>query len=86
MSVGDVFGMAIAMIGLITLAGIMTETYKRRLTHRERMLELKVGQQACGAQPDRIEERLRVLERIATDNPGQLASAIEQLRQAERVA
>lgn len=85
MGVGDVFGLAIAMIGLISILAIFTETYKRRLAYKERVLELKATQRDTPAQTS-VEDRLRVLERIATDNPARLASAIEQLRQADPVA
>ncbi len=86
MGLGDVFGLAIAMIGLIAILAIFTETYKRRLAFKERVLELKAAQREATPGTDRVEARLRVLERIATDNPARLASAIEQLREPDRVA
>lgn len=85
MGFGDVIGLAIAMGSLIAIIAIFMEAYKRRLAYKERVLELK-GAQHTNPVDARIEERLRVLERIATDNPGQLAEQIEQLRLRDVVA
>lgn len=73
------------MLFLICFAGIMLDGYGRRLKSRERELELKVRLaeaevQGRAAVLPQVEERLRVLERIATDGDGRLASEIEALR------
>jgi hypothetical protein len=75
------------IIGLPTVLGIGFEVYKRHMAFKERQLELRIAQENSAA-PARstddvakLEQRVRVLERIATDNPGRLAAAIEDLRQ-----
>ena len=87
MGVGDVFGLAIAMAGLLGIIGIFTETYKRRLAHKERIAELRAGagQPASSTEHaqlvEKLEHRIRVLERIATDKTTTLAAQIEDLRE-----
>ncbi len=85
MSFGDVIGLLIAMGGLIGMIGILASTYKRRLAFKERKLELLASQTAekaaqYAAHTERLEARVRVLERIATDKGQDLAAAIEDLR------
>lgn len=65
--------------------GIGSDIYKRRLAFRERELELLSKQTAekaaqYAAQAERLEQRVRVLERIAIDNKSDLALQIENLR------
>ncbi|MBA4354917.1 MAG: hypothetical protein C0409_09510 [Novosphingobium sp.] len=65
--------------------GIGSDIYKRRLAFRERELELFSKQTAekaaqYAAQSERLEQRVRVLERIATENNADLALQIENLR------
>ena len=65
--------------------GIGSDIYKRRLAFRERELELFSKQTAekaaqYAAQSERLEQRVRVLERIATENKTDLALQIESLR------
>ena len=73
------------MIAIVALAGILLEAYNRKLKNRERELELRVrmaeveGRTREAGLPQ-IEERLRVLERIATDRKAGLADEIEALR------
>lgn len=73
------------MIAIISIAGILLEAYNRRLKNREREMEIQVrlveaeGRSRAAGLP-RIEERLRVLERIATDRKPGLAEEIEALR------
>jgi hypothetical protein len=77
--------MALA-IGITSVAGIMLDGYKRRLTSREKELELQVrlaeaqGRKGSG-EVAQLEQRLRVLERIATDKGSTLAAEIEDLRE-----
>ena len=85
MNPGDVIGLLIAMGGLIGLVGIIASTYNRRLAFKERQLELTASQTAekaaqYAAHSERLEARVRVLERIATDKGQDLAAAIEDLR------
>lgn len=68
--------------------GIGSDIYKRRLAFRERELELLSRQTAekaaqYAAQAERLEQRVRVLERIATENNNDLALQIENLRDAK---
>ena len=84
MSFGDVIGLLIAMGGLIGIIGISASTYSRRLRFKERQLELTASQTAekaaqYAAHTERLEARVRVLERIATDKGQDLAAAIEDL-------
>lgn len=82
----DTVAFACLVLGFICGSGIWLDAYKRRLTNRERELELKAriaeaqaGQNASSAAA--LEDRLRVLERIATDKPTTLAAQIEGLRE-----
>ena len=81
----DLLGLLIATGGLIGMIGILASTYKRRLAFKERKLELLASQTAekaaqYAAHTERLEARVRVLERIATDKGADLAAAIEDLR------
>ena len=74
------------VIGIIAISGIVLEAYNRKLKNRERELELRVrlaeadGRSRVAGVPQ-IEDRLRVLERIAIDRGGDLAGEIEALRE-----
>lgn len=74
------------IIGIIAISGIVLEAYNRKLKNRERELELRVrlaeadGRSRVAGVPQ-IEDRLRVLERIAIDRGGDLAGEIEALRE-----
>ncbi|MFM5924552.1 MAG: hypothetical protein ACKOPG_10240 [Novosphingobium sp.] len=85
MSFGDFMGLAAGMGGLVAIIAIMANLYRRRLEHKERMAELKFGGAAAAPERDnvveRLEHRLRVLERIATDKTTSLAAQIEDLRE-----
>lgn len=85
MNIAEAIAFCALMVGLISVAGILLEAHNRRLKNRERELELKVRLAEAEAQErvaglPRVEERLRVLERIATAPDGRLASEIENLR------
>lgn len=91
MSPADTIAFAALMIGLIAVFGVIADAYKRRLAFKERALELAARESAeqaahFAAQAQKLEARVRVLERIATDHQGQNASAlaaeIEDLRTA----
>ncbi len=77
--------LAFMLVVVPVVLGIGSDIYKRRLAFRERELELfskntaeKAAQYA--AQAERLEQRVRVLERIAIDNKSDLALQIENLR------
>jgi hypothetical protein len=83
---GGIFLAVIAIvIGLPVTLGIASDVYKRRLAFKEKEMELlsrhtaeKAAQYAAHA--ERLEQRVRVLERIATDKNVELATQIEDLR------
>ncbi|MEQ1641127.1 MAG: hypothetical protein ABL881_09990 [Novosphingobium sp.] len=84
MSFGDFMGLVAAMGGLVGIVAILGQAYQRRLEHKERIAELKVASPHATGRDDtvaRLEQRLRVLERIATDKTTGLASQIEDLRE-----
>jgi hypothetical protein len=87
MGPGENIALIAVVILIIVGLGVMGSMYSRRLAFKERQLELRIAQENSAA-PARstddvakLEQRVRVLERIATDNPGRLAAAIEDLRQ-----
>lgn len=88
MSFADAIAFCALVIGIISVAGIMLDAYKLRLTNREKELELRTrladadGARGAG-QVAEMEDRLRVLERIATDRRHMLADEIDQLREKE---
>jgi len=80
-----VFMLGIAMIGLVVLLGVGSEMFKRWLTHKERMadrLNAQAAEKAAqyAAHNERLEARVQVLERIATDRGVNLSHEIERLR------
>lgn len=73
------------VVGIPVIAGVGSDMYKRRLKLRERELELLGNQTAekaaqYAAQTERLEQRVRVLERVVTDRGIALADEIDQLR------
>jgi hypothetical protein len=89
MGPGEVMAiLATTFIAVVVIAALFA-TYSRRLQFKQRKLELEASRAEGAASPalDRVaqlEDRVRVLERIATDR-GQIASAelaarIEDLR------
>ena len=88
MSFGDFMGLAASMGGLVAIIAILSNAYRTRLEHKERIAQIKAnsGQAALpsperDATIERLEHRIRVLERIATDKSSSLAAQIEDLRQ-----
>jgi hypothetical protein len=72
-------------VGLPMVAVVIAEIGKRHIAFKERKLELmadKTAEKAAqyAAHVERLEQRMRVLERIATDKGVDLASQIENLR------
>ena len=73
------------VVGLPVVGGILADVYKRRLKFKERELELLGNQTAeraaqYAAHTERLEQRVRVLERIVTDRGIVVADEIENLR------
>jgi len=72
-------------VGLPMIAVTLTEITKRQIAFKERKLELMADRTAekaaqYAAHVERLEQRMRVLERIATDKGVDLAAQIETLR------
>jgi hypothetical protein len=70
---------------LIPLAAIMAGVMKKWLSIKERQIDAMTSQAAekaaqYAAQTERLEQRVRVLERIATDKGIDVADEIERLR------
>jgi hypothetical protein len=85
MNFSDAVAFSALVIGLICGAGIWLSAYQSRLKNREHELELRARiaeAEAKGAQSElaQLEQRTRVLERIATDGKAKLANEIEALR------
>lgn len=85
MSPEDALAFCALVIGVIVFLGIFSDIYKRRLSFKEREMELlsrhtaeKAAQYAAHA--ERLEQRVRVLERIAIEKTNGLSGEIEALR------
>ncbi len=73
------------VIGLPVILGIGSDMLKRWMKHKEKMADVMMQATAEKAaqyatQTERLEERVRVLERIVTDKGVALADEIEALR------
>ena len=87
MNFGDLMGLFVAMGGMVAIVAVIGNSYRHRLAHKLRLAELR----ATAAAPtnadqsadhvERLEHRIRVLERIATDKSSALATQIENLRE-----
>lgn len=80
-----IFMLAVVVVGLPVTLGIGSEMFKRWLKHKETMaaaLNAQAAEKAAqyAAHTERLEERVRVLERIATDRGVDIAREIEALR------
>lgn len=69
------------------IAGVGSDMFRRWLKHKEAMAQALNAQTAekaaqYAAQTERLEQRVRVLERIITDRGMGLADEIEKLRDA----
>ena len=82
------------MIGTVALVaiilGMARDTFQVWLKHKERQMELmanKTAEQAAqyAAKAQKLEARVRVLERIATDRGSDLAMQIEDLRDGDEL-
>ena len=87
MNFGDLMGMFVAMGGLVAIVAVIGNTYRHRLSHKLRLAELRASGPANANSEqqadlvERLEHRIRVLERIATDKTTSLAAQIEDLRE-----
>jgi hypothetical protein len=87
-------GEAISLLGvcalLIALVAMTFATYSRRLAFKQRKLELetqvRMGAPASSELVARLEKRVRVLERLATERGPDVAAQIEALREDRALA
>lgn len=82
-----IFMIAVVVVGLPVTLGIASEVFSRWLKHKERMAEALNAQTAekaaqYAAHTERLEQRVQVLERIATDRGIGISDEIERLRGA----
>ncbi|PKP93529.1 MAG: hypothetical protein CVT77_05285 [Alphaproteobacteria bacterium HGW-Alphaproteobacteria-16] len=73
------------VVGIPVIVGVGGEMFKRWLKHKEKMAEALSAQTAekaaqYAAHTERLEQRVRVLERIVTDKGIDVADQIERLR------
>ena len=82
-----VLGFFFIVVGIPVILGIGSDMYKRHLKFKERQLTLLSNETAekaaqYAAHTERLEARVRVLERIVTDRGIEVADEIEKLRDA----
>ena len=82
-----ILGFFFIVVGIPVILGVGGDMYRRHLKFKEKQLEAissetaeKAGQYA--AHTERLEQRMRVLERIVTDRGIEVADEIEKLRDA----
>lgn len=85
-----VIGFFFMVVGIPVIAGVLGDMYKRRMKLREKELELLGSQTAekaaqYAAHTERLEQRVRVLEQIVTDQGVHTAAQIEALREPRRI-
>ncbi len=82
-----VLSIMMIVVGIPVIGGLAYAAYEKRLQHQQIMAE-KLNAQAAekaaqyAAQTERLEQRVRVLERIVTDKGVDLAQEIDRLRDA----
>ncbi len=77
----------VIVVGIPVIAGVVGDSFKRHLKFKERQLEIRGTETAekaaqYAAQTERLEQRVRVLERIITDRGVDLSDEIDRLRDA----
>lgn len=80
-----ILGFFMIVVGIPVIGGLVADYHRRKLKLRERELEILGSQTAeraaqYAAHTERLEERVRVLERIVTDKGIGLSDEIEKLR------
>jgi hypothetical protein len=88
---GFIYGILLIVVALPVTLAMLAEVAKRHIAFKERKLELmadKTAEKAAqyAAHVERLEQRMRVLERIATDKGVGLADQIEGLREEPKLA
>lgn len=79
------FMLALVVVGLPVVLGVGSEMFRRWLKHKEVMAQALNAQAAekaaqYAAHTERLEQRVRVLERIVTDRGIAIADEIERLK------
>ena len=74
----------VIVVGLPVVLGVFGDSFKRWLKYRERLLEIEAQMTAekaaqYAAHTERLEQRVRVLERIVTDRGIGVADEIDRL-------
>ncbi len=77
------------VVGLPVIFGVGGDAFKRWLKYKERMAEVLTAQTAekaaqYAAHTERLEQRVRVLERIVTDRGTDLSDEIDRLGAGDR--
>ena len=80
-----VLGFFMIVVGIPVIAGVVGDIYKRRIKLQEKQMEhhsKETAERAAqyAAHTERLEQRVRVLERIVTDKGVDVADEIEKLR------
>jgi hypothetical protein len=80
-----ILGVILIVVGIPVILAFVSDMHKRKMKLRERELELLGAQTAekaaqYAAHTERLEQRVRVLERIVTDKGIVVADEIERLR------
>lgn len=75
----------VVVVGIPVVLGVGSEMLKTWVRHKERMADVLSAQTAeraaqYAAQTERLEQRVRVLERIVTDRGIDVADEIDKLR------
>ena len=86
-----IFMLAFVVVGIPVIFGVGSEMFKRWLKHKEKMakaLNAQTAEKAAqyAAHTERLEQRVRVLERIVTDKGLGVADEIEALRDTPQPA
>jgi hypothetical protein len=85
---GEILAPLIPVVALmIPIAAIIARTITKMIALKEKQLEVQTGEAAekaaqYAAHNERLEQRVRVLERIITDRGQELSTEIEKLRDA----
>lgn len=91
MSTQEAMALLAVVVGIIVVVGILGEAYKNRLEFKARALEAQAklaneNAAQSAAMAERLEQRVRVLERLATDrtldSSALLAREIEDMRES----
>ena len=82
-----VLGFFFIVVAIPVIFGVLGDVYKRHLKFKERQLDAISNETAekaaqYAAHTERLEQRVRTLERIITDGRSDLAQQIEDLRDA----